>query len=164
MTATDDTAGAGRKSRIKAPIEFFGGLFLLGLAALGFYGAIDLPGGELSRMGPGMMPRIASAAIAIFGAALIAESFITEGNAPERWHWRGIVFVFGGVLVFSLTIRDFGLAVAGPLSVIISAFGDRETRLVEIIPFAVIMTIGGALLFKWLLGLPIPLMPYLLGY
>jgi putative tricarboxylic transport membrane protein len=71
--------------------------------------------------------------------------------------------VFGAVLVFALTVRGWGLAVAGPLAVILSAFADRSTRLVEIVPFAAVMTVFSALLFKWLLGLPIPLLPLLLG-
>jgi putative tricarboxylic transport membrane protein len=153
-----------KRSAIKAPVEFFAGLFLLAVAALSFYGTINLNIGELSRMGPGMMPAIASAGLALFGAALIAESFIGEGPALEGWDWRGIVFVFSAVVVFALTIRGLGLAIAGPLAVLISALADRDTRLVEIIPFAAVLTIVSALLFKTLLGLPIPLLPFLTDY
>ena len=67
------------------------------------------------------------------------------------------------MLVFAATIRGWGLGIAGPLSVILSALADRETRLIEIVPFAVAMTAVSALLFKWVLGLPIPLLPPLIG-
>jgi putative tricarboxylic transport membrane protein len=48
--------------------------------------------------------------------------------------------------------------------VLISSLADRDTRLIEIIPFAIVLTVVCALLFKWLLGLPIPLMPFLIDY
>jgi hypothetical protein len=80
------------------------------------------------------------------------------------------VFVLGAVLLFaatirgatlsfaglSLTIPPLGLAVAGPLAVIFSSLADRETRLVEILPFAVAITAASIFLFKYLLRLPIP--------
>lgn len=159
-----DTTPEPKRSVIKAPIELFAGLFLLALAALSLYGTINLHVGDLSRMGPGMMPVIASTAVGLFGLVLIGLSFITEGPAPERWDLRSIVFVFGAVVVFAVTIRDLGLIVAGPLAMLISSLADRETRLVEIIPFAVALTLASALLFKWLLGLPIPLAPFLIDY
>ena len=144
---------------VKSSIELLAGLLLLGFAAVGFFGALNLNSGLLSSMGPGMMPKITSIGLAIFGAILIVQSFIAEGPAAQAWNWRGIVFVFGAVLVFAATIRGLGLGVAGPLAVIISSLADRDTRLIEIVPFALVMTAVSALLFKWLLGLPIPLCP-----
>ena len=159
-----DATPEPRRSAVKAPTELFAGLFLLALSALSFYGALDLSAGELSRMGPGMMPMIASIAVGLFGLALVGLSFLAEGPPPERWDLRSLFFVFGAVVVFAATIRGFGLAVAGPLAVLISSLADRDTRLIEIIPFAIVLTLVCALLFKWLLGLPIPLMPFLIDY
>jgi Tripartite tricarboxylate transporter TctB family len=152
------------KPVIKSTIELFAGVLLLVLAAVGFFGTFKLNSGQLSSMGPGMMPKISSLGLAVFGTVLTVRSFLTEGASAQGWNWRGIVFVFGAVLVFAATIRGLGLGVAGPLSVIISALADRDTRLVEIVPFALLMTVFSALLFKWLLGLPIPILPFLLGY
>ncbi len=149
---------------VKSPRELLAGLLLLVLAFIGFFGTWSLPSGHLSAMGPGMMPKITSVGLALFSAALIAQSLLVGSAGAGIWNLRGIVFVFGAVLVFATTIRDGGLAIAGPLAVIVSAFGDRETRWIEIIPFAAVMTIFSAALFKWLLSLPIPLLPPLLGY
>jgi putative tricarboxylic transport membrane protein len=159
-----DATPEPRRSAVKAPTELVAGLFLLALSAVSLYGSLDLHAGELSRMGPGMMPMIASIAVGLFGLVLVGFSFLAEGPPLERWHLRSIFFVFGAVIVFAATIRGFGLAVSGPLAVVISSLADRDTRLVEIIPFAFVLTLVCALLFKWLLGLPIPLMPFLIDY
>jgi Tripartite tricarboxylate transporter TctB family len=158
------SAQAPGKRVVKSSRELLAGLLLLALAMAGYFGAINLSAGQLSGMGPGMMPKIASIALAIFGVFLIAQSLIAEGPPVEGWNARGILFVLGAVLVFAMTIRGLGLGVAGPLAVIISALAGRDTKLAEIIPFALAMTLFSAALFKWVLGLPIPLLPFLLGY
>jgi putative tricarboxylic transport membrane protein len=68
------------------------------------------------------------------------------------------------VLLFGLTVRPLGLAVAGPLVIIVSGFASSESRLIESVIFGVIMTVFCLLLFKVLLTLPVPVAPWLLGY
>ena len=162
MPAENAAEGPPRRV-IKSSTELLAGLLLLALAAAGYFGSIGLNPGHLSAMGPGMMPKLTSVGLAIFGVMLVAQSLLVEGASLGAWNMRGIVFVFGAVLVFAATVRGLGLAVAGPLAVIISSLADRDTRLAEIVPFAAVMTIFSALLFKWVLGLPIPLLPPLLG-
>jgi hypothetical protein len=76
---------------------------------------------------------------------------------------RGSTLNFGGVLgiplIGSIRIPALGLIVAGPLAVIISAFAAKDTRPVEIVAFAVVMTLLSGLLFKEMLNLPIPYDP-----
>jgi CHASE2 domain-containing sensor protein len=74
------------------------------------------------------------------------------------------VFVLGAVMVFATTVRTFGLAVAGPLAIIISSLADRQTRPIEVLLFAIGLTAICIGLFKYLLRLPIPLAPFYLGY
>jgi hypothetical protein len=67
--------------------------------------------------------------------------------------------VIGAVLVFAATIRQWGLIAAAPLAVIISSLADKDTRPLEIILFAVVITAASIGLFKILLRLPIPVFP-----
>ena len=78
--------------------------------------------------------------------------------------WRGPIFVLGAVIMFAMSVRTLGLAIAGPLAVIISAFADKDSRPVEVLVFAAIMSVGCIALFKYALRLPIPLAPFLIGY
>jgi hypothetical protein len=144
---------------IKSPLDFGGGLFLLAIAAVGYAGAFDLPFGRLSGIGSGLLPKVVAVLIAGFGVLLLIQSVLSRGDALERWAIRGPFFVIGSVVVFAMTIRTFGLAVAGPLAVIVSALADKDTRVFEIFLFSIVMTAFCIGLFKFMLRLPIPIFP-----
>lgn len=162
-----------RAGTIRSPHDLAGGLFLIGLAAAGLAGGFNLPFGRLSGIGSGLLPRVVAILVAGFGILLLLQGVFLRGDRLERWHLRGPVFVLGGVLVFALTIRGaslslagynfvmppLGLAIAGPLAVIISALADKDTRFIEVIPYALLLTALSIGLFKILLRLPIPIFP-----
>jgi hypothetical protein len=71
---------------------------------------------------------------------------------------RGPFFVVAGILGFALTIRLFGLVVAGPLAMVIGGFATDEVREGEILIFAAVMTAVCVGLFRYALNLPIPIL------
>lgn len=164
---------------IKSRQDLVAGLFLLGIAVIGFVGGFNLPFGRLSAIGSGLMPKSLAVLVAVFGFVLLVLSVISEGDHMERWHLRGPVFVLGAVLAFAMVIRGstltfggfgvptlatisvppLGLVVAGPLAVIIASLASPETKPTEVVIFAVAMTLLCGLLFKELLNLPIPFDP-----
>jgi hypothetical protein len=167
-------SGNGRTwTPVKSPHDLAGGLFLLALAAIGYVGAFNLPFGQLSGIGSGSMPKVVAVLVGAFGVLMVAQGLLLDGDQLERWHLRGPVFVLGAVLLFAAAIRGatlslgglnlsvppLGLAFAGPLAVVFSALADKETRLAEIVPFAVAITVASIGLFKYLLRLPIPVFP-----
>lgn len=159
---------------IKSQLDFAGGLFLIGIAVLGFVGAFNLPFGTLSGIGSGLLPKVVAVLVGAFGVLLVVNSLLWKGDYLESWHLRGPLFVLGAVLSFAMVIRGstlnfpllptikvpgLGLVVAGPLAVIVSSFADKDTRIREVVIFAVIMTLACGVLFKELLSLPIPFDP-----
>lgn len=144
--------------------DFGAGVFLLGVAALVLYAAGDLRMKLPSGIGPGTMPKATAAIIGAFGLLFVIQGVTTLGKRLEAWSVRGPLFLLGAVVLFGLTVRTLGLVVAGPAAVIVASLADRETRLREIIPFAVILSAGCILLFKYALRQPIPLAPFWLGY
>jgi hypothetical protein len=174
-----ERSGAGW-GPIRSPLDLGGGLFMIMLGALGLVGGYDLPFGTLSGIGSGLLPRTVSLLVGAFGVLLVIQSFLADGERLEKWHLRGPLFVLGAVIVFALLIRGstltiggivgipvlasfkipaFGLIVAGPVAMVVSGFASSDTRPVEAIVFAVVMTLLAGLLFKDLLGLPIPFDP-----
>jgi hypothetical protein len=171
----------GSRGLVKSPLDLGGGLFLLALGALGFVGGFNLPTGTLSGIGSGLLPKTVAILVAGFGAMLIVQGFLFEGDRLERWHLRGPVFVLGAVVLFAIVVRGselkfggilgipvlatikvpgLGLIVAGPLAVIVSSLAEKTTKPLEIVIFATVMTILSGILFKEVLNLPIPFDPF----
>ncbi len=144
---------------LKSPQDFAGGLFLIVLALVGILGTLGLNFKTTTGVGPGMMPRSTGFIVAALGAVMVFNSFFVKGDKLTPWSLRGLTFVLGSALVFGWTIRPLGLIVAGPLAVIISAFADRDTKWIEVMIFAAVMTFACVALFSWGLKLPIPIWP-----
>ena len=83
---------------------------------------------------------------------------------------RSLVAILAALVVFSLTIKGSGfipaLGVTGatPFAILIAGLASRETRWLALIVFALVLTTFCAVLFRFLLGLPLPLAPWVLGY
>lgn len=150
--------------RIRAPQDAGAGLFLMALAMFAVWQSSDLTIGTMRQLGPGMLPRTLAYATGLCGLVIFINAFLRDGAGLERWSLRGPLFVLGAVIVFGLTVRPFGLAVAGPLVIIIGGFASHETRLVESLIFSIIITAFCLVLFKYILSLPIPVAPWLLDY
>ena len=159
---TPGNAGAmatpSRGGLIKGQQDFAAGLLLVGLALAALWASSDLRLGTLRAMGPGMLPVSVAVMVGLAGVALMIAAIVTPGPALERWSWRGPAFVTLAILAFAMTVRTFGLAVAGPLCVVLSGFAGTDTRWRELAIFAVVMTALCIGLFRYLLNLPIPVL------
>ena len=144
--------------------DFMGGLVILAVAGFAFWLARDLPAGNGGGMGPGTLPKGLAVLFGLLGAALLLNSFLEKGERLARWSIRGPLFILGALVVFGLAVRPLGLAIAGPLAIAVAALSSDEVRWKETLVFGVLMTLFCIGLFKFALGLPIPLAPWLLGY
>jgi hypothetical protein len=96
--------------------------------------------------------------ILFYGTILLMfiSTFKSRGWLESRG-LRGPFFIVAGILSFAITIRLFGLVVAGPLAMVIGGYATPEVREKEIIIFAAIMTAFCVGLFRYVLNLPIPI-------
>lgn len=168
-----DRAQPSEKGIIKSQLDLGAGLLLVALALVGVYGSLGLRFGQLTSVGPALMPRSVAVLTGVFGLGLVVTSFLSVGPRLERWHLRGPFFVLGAVLLFAMTIRgstltvgslkiaipQLGLAISGPLTVLFASLADRDTRPVEVLIYTVFLTIACVGMFKFLLRLPIPILP-----
>jgi putative tricarboxylic transport membrane protein len=144
--------------------DFMAGLAIIAVAALAFWLARDLPAGNGCGMGPGTLPKGLAVLFALLGLALLLNSLFEKGERLARWSIRGPLLILGALVVFGLAVRPLGLAIAGPLAIAVAALSSDEVRWKETLVFGVLMTVFCIGLFKFALGLPIPLAPWLLGY
>ena len=142
--------------------DFLGGLAVIAVAAFAFWLARNLPTGGAGGMGPGTLPKGLAVLLGGLGVLLVLNSF--NGERLARWSVRGPLFVLGALVLFGLAVRPLGLVVAGPLAIAAAAIGSPEARWRETLVYGLAMTAFCVGLFKFALGLPIPLAPWLVGY
>lgn len=165
MPMKHDLSGEARSlAEILTRQDVGGGLIIVAVALFAYWQSSDLAVGTLGGMGPGMLPRALSVLLGLLGVGLVASALFEPGMRLYRFSLRGPIFVFGAMIAFGLAVRPLGLVAAGPLAIVISAFASDEVRWTETLIFGLLTTVFCVGLFKFALGLPIPLAPWLLGY
>ena len=137
------------------------GLFLIAVALIAAWQGLSLPMGTLRAMGPGMLPMSLAVLLGGLGIGVFFIGFLQPGHPFERWSFRGLLFILGSIVTFALTIRLFGLVIAGPLSMLIAGLADPQTNWKHTLIFAVVLTAFSILLFKVALRLPIPVFNFM---
>lgn len=145
--------------RIRNVKDFWAGALYLvaGLSAVGL--ASDYHFGTLTRMGPGYFPTLLGAILAMLGAASLARSFVSVGEALPAIAWRPLLAVIGGTAAFALLLTRAGLPMALLALILIAASVSQHFRLgwrpllamLGLIVFCVVV-------FRKLLGVPLPLL------
>jgi len=146
------------RGRVRSPRDLLAGACLVALSLFALWAGARLEGGTLRAMGPGMLPRAVAVALGIAGLLLVLFAFLRDGASLGRWPLRGPLFICLAVVAFSLTIRSVGLALAGPLVVIVGGAASPESRPRELVIFGIVMTAACIALFRYALSLPIPVL------
>jgi hypothetical protein len=155
-----------------------GGAVLIAIAGFALFAARDLDFGSLAEIGPGLFPRVISLFIAGLGIVMLLlgmrETQSGEGEPLESWRFRPLIGILGAIVLFGLVIRGvslgpitvpaLGLVCAAPLAMLFSGLADRQTRWRDLVILAVILTGVTVALFRFALGLSIPVAPWLIGY
>jgi hypothetical protein len=144
---------------IRSPRDFWGGLGLIVLALIAWWASRDLPGQQGFAFGPGTAPRLFMMLLGINGAIIVLTGLLMKGPPIDKWAFRGPLFVLGAVLLFSTTIRPLGLIISTFLLVIVSAAGTREVKWIEAVIWAAVLATFCAILFPYVLNLPMQLWP-----
>jgi putative tricarboxylic transport membrane protein len=138
--------------------DLLAGTVLVVIAASALFASAGLPSGTLRSVGPGALPRGLAIIVLLAGLAFVAAALARGGEPVGRWPLRGAVFIVLSLVAFALTIRSVGLAVAGPAIVIVSGAASSDTRPVELLVFALVLTAACIGLFRFALQLPIPVL------
>ncbi|MDQ7778030.1 MAG: tripartite tricarboxylate transporter TctB family protein [Paracoccus aminovorans] len=154
--------------------ERLAGLSLLGLGLFALYAGADLPFRGEGGVGSGMLPRALAIILAVLGLVQIAVTWKQRPESTGRWPIRDMLPVLIGVFLFAITIRGhhfgsfevpaLGMAVATPLAVVLSGLAAKDVRIGELLVFAVVLTAVCIGLFRYALGLSLPVAPWLIGY
>jgi putative tricarboxylic transport membrane protein len=147
------------RGRIKNPQDFWGGVALVLLAAGAWWAVRDLPGQQGFAFGPGTAPRMFIILLALNGLAITAVGLFSHGPGLERWHWRGPLFITAAVLIFAASIRPLGLIPTTFALIMVSSAATPEVNWKQTLIWAVVLTAFCAILFPYVLNLPMQLLP-----
>ncbi|HLK84614.1 MAG TPA: tripartite tricarboxylate transporter TctB family protein [Xanthobacteraceae bacterium] len=149
----------GRGSFVRAPRDFYGGLVIVAVALFALWASRDLPGMRGFAFGPGTAPRLFAVVLGVLGIAVAATGLINKGPGIDRFYLRGPLFITLSVVLFAWLVRPLGLVIATFLSILAAAGATPESRLVETVIWAAVLTAFCVLLFPITLNLPMQLWP-----
>jgi hypothetical protein len=139
---------------------------IIGLA--GIVSAWSLDTGTLSEIGPGLFPLALAVLLASLAIAIILQGLRPQVDPDAKFmdqnSVRPIAAILGAILLFGFAIRPLGIAAAAPIALLVGGLASRETKWIEFIPFVIGLTAFCTILFRFVLSLPIPLAPWLMGY
>jgi putative tricarboxylic transport membrane protein len=158
-SGSESAPRSGPFSFIRNPRDFWGGVGLLIFAGIAWWATSALPGQQGFAFGPGTAPRLFIFLVGINAAVIIAMGLFSDGPGLEAWSIRGPLFVLGAILLFAANIRSLGLVPATFLLVVVSGFASKETRLIESVIWAAVLSAFCAFLFPYVLDLPMQLWP-----
>jgi putative tricarboxylic transport membrane protein len=145
--------------RIRSPKDFWSGLVFIAIAVAFMALAARYRLGTAEKMGPGFFPIMIGIVQAGLGAILLGRSFVLDGPSLERMRLSPLAITVVAVVLFGIALDWLGLAAAIAALVIVGAYADRSSRLVESIALAVALVFFSVAMFVWVLGLPLRVWP-----
>ena len=141
---------------IQSAKDFWSGLIYIffGLGAIVI--ARDYGMGTALKMGAAYFPTRLGGLLILIGAISVIRSFVIRGAPVGAIALKGLVMVVGATLIFGLTVRGAGLAVAIPILIVISAAASSRFRWKPTLLMAVGLTLFCVLVFLKGLGIPLP--------
>jgi hypothetical protein len=134
-----------------------GGIFILFGLAFGIDAMLELKIGTALRMGPGYFPLILGTILIGLGAAIVVQGLRLENVSLSSPSWRALALILLSPLVFGVTVRGLGLVPAILLSSGIAVFASRRTTPMMALSVPVGLAVLCVLIFKYGLGLLLPL-------
>jgi hypothetical protein len=146
--------------KIKSPKDFWSAVMFIGFGV--FFMAWSLTHyqmGTAVRMGPGYFPTVLGGLLTVLGLIVLAGSLALQGPPVPQFHFRPLIFITVGVVLYGYLMKPLGLVGATAALVFVSAYGGHEFKWREAgLLFAVLFV------FSWLvfvkgLTLPFPIWP-----
>jgi len=148
-----------RRLVLRGNVDVYSGLLLLAISTLALWLASSLSLGDATEMGPGYFPTVISVVLGMISVAIIVRGLITPGQEVAPIEIRPLAAVIFSFVVFALLLPRAGLVIAIGAQVAVAHFGSPETKVQESVLFAIGLAIFSAVLFIYVLGIPLSLFP-----
>ncbi len=135
-------------------------LFLVafGIAVLALTG--DLRTGTTARMGPGFVPRGLAWITIVYGAGLAVPAILEPFQMIAGVKLRSLLFISASLALFAILFPIAGLALAGFVAMLCGSAAAADSRPLEALIFALVLTTFAVVLFVYALRLPFAVWPW----
>jgi hypothetical protein len=143
------------------------GIFCIAIGLIALWVARDYDTGTVIAMGPGFFPKAVSIALVLLGGLVLLfrgrdlpqQDKETEPPIALPARLRILACITVSIIVFAAALTPLGLPIATFLMVCIAGAAQHGTRAMTIAVTAACLAVFATLLFAWLLGLQIPVLP-----
>jgi len=146
--------------KIKSPKDFWSGLmFVASGAFFAIWAIVHYQMGTAVRMGPAYFPAMLGGLLVVLGAVILAGSLVMQGEKVPQFHFRPLVMISIGLVLYGYLMKPLGLVGATAALVYVGAAGGHEYRWKEVTILYAILILFSWLVFVKGLSLPFPLWP-----
>jgi hypothetical protein len=146
--------------RIRNLKDFLAGLMFVAFGGAAVWMAQAYPFGNASRMGPAYFPTLVGSLLILLGAVVVVRGLAVRGQKHGNIHFRPLILVLAGVVLFGFALERLGLIIAILALVFLSSLGGTEFRFRGVLALAAGLAVGSYLVFIYGLGLQIPPWPF----
>jgi len=146
--------------RFRSLRDFCAGLMFVAFGGAAVWLAQAYPFGNAGRMGPAYFPTLVGSLLIILGAFVVVRGLAVHGQKPGSFHFRPLILVLAGIVLFGFTLERLGLMIAIFTLVVFSSLGGSEFRYRGVLFLAAVLALGSFLVFIYGLGLQIPAWPF----
>ena len=146
--------------KIKSPKDFWSGImFLASGLFFAMWAEAHYQMGSAVRMGPAYFPVVLGYLLAVLGLIILGGSLVTKGPPVPQFHFRPVMFVTIGVVLYGYLMKPLGLILATAALVYVSAYGGHEFKWKEATILFVVLALFSWIVFVKGLTLPFPIWP-----
>jgi hypothetical protein len=139
--------------------DVLGGAVMIGLGGLGFWAARGLSFGTASHMGPGFLPNVICGLLIVIGVAVMGRALLKVLQTTGEWNVKPLFVLTVAVVGFALLAEHLGFVISSVWLLVTSSLADRDSRWKEVVISTSLLTIFGAVVFVYFLGVKLPILP-----
>jgi hypothetical protein len=140
--------------------DILAGAVMIGLGALGLWAGRDLQFGSAAMMGAGFLPDVICGMLIAIGGYVLIKAL---GKAYEPFgesNFKPLIILVVAIAGFAFMSETLGFVVSTIWLIVIGSLADQESRWREIAISTVLLTLFGALVFIYGLGVQMPILPF----
>jgi Tripartite tricarboxylate transporter TctB family len=130
------------------------------LGALGLLAGRDLQFGTPAMMGPGFLPDVICGILIAIGLFVLVKAFGRSFEPIGETNIRPLIILIVAIAGFAFLAERFGFVVSTIWLIAVGSLADQESRWREVAISTVLLTIFGAAVFIYALGVQMPMWPF----